>query len=84
MLEYIVKFEELCKFSTINQGNLDEVWNCVKFEGDLREDILTDIGPMEIKDFATLVNKCRLVEECNRKLVATKSANSGFKKGLAP
>ena len=56
--EYIAKFEELCKFSTIYQRNPDEVWKCVKFEGGLREDILIVIGPMEIKDFPALANKC--------------------------
>ena len=56
--EYIAKFEELCKFSTIYQWNLDEAWNYVKFEGGLREDILAAVGPMEIRDFPTLVNKC--------------------------
>ena len=71
--EYIAKSEELCKFSTIYQWNPDELWKCVKFEGGLREDILTTIGPMEIRDFPTLVNKCRLVEECNQKLNIAKS-----------
>ena len=59
--EYIVKFEELCKFSTIYQRNPDEAWKCVKFEDGLREDILTAMGPMEFIDFPTLVNKRRLV-----------------------
>ena len=71
MLEYIAKFEELCKFSTIYQQNPDEVWKCFKFEGGLREDILVAVGPMEIRDFTTLVNKCKLVEECNKKLEIT-------------
>ena len=62
----------------------DEVWKCVKFKGGLREDILAAMGLMEIRDFATLVNKCKLMEECNKKLAATKSASSGFKKGFTP
>ena len=33
--EYIAKFEELCKISSIYQRNPDEVWKCVKFEGGL-------------------------------------------------
>ena len=84
MSEYIAKFEELCNFSTIYQRNQDEVWKCVKFEGGLREDILAAVRLMEIRDFPTLVNKCQLVEECNKKLAAAKSASSGFKKGLSP
>ena len=40
LLEYTVKFEEFCKFSTIYQYNLNEAWKCVKFEGSLKKDIL--------------------------------------------
>ena len=82
--EYIAKFEELCKFSTIYQRNHDEAWKCVKFEGGLQEDSLATLGPMEIRDFPTLVNKCRLVEDCNLKFAAAKASSIGFKKGLAP
>ena len=39
----------------------------------MREDILATVGPMEIEDFATLINKCRLIEEYNKKLTDTKS-----------
>ena len=70
--EYIAKFEELCKFFTIYQRNPNEVWKCVKFEGRLREDILAAVGPMEIRAFATLANKSRLVEEYNKKLADTR------------
>ena len=42
------------------------------------------MGPMEIRDFSTLVNKCRLVEDCNLKLAAAKASCGNFKKGLAP
>ena len=80
--EYIAKFEELCKFSTIYQRNPDEAWKCVKFEGDLREDILAVVGPMEIRDFTTLVDKCRLIEEYNKKFADTKSDTT--KKRMAP
>ena len=38
---------------------------------------------MEIRDFPTLVNKCQLVEDDNRKLVVAKSSGGNFKKGLA-
>ena len=82
MSEYVAKFEELCKFFTIYQRNPDKVWKCVKFEGSLREDILAAVGPMEIRDFASLVNKCRLVEEDNKKLTDTKSDTTN--KRMAP
>ena len=78
--EYIDRFEELYKFSTIYQQSPDEAWRCVKFEGGLREDILAAIGPMEIRDFPTLVNKCRLVEDYNKKLVAARSLAATLRK----
>ena len=40
------------------------------------------MGPMEIRNFTTLVNKCRLVEECNRKLKLAKF--DAHKKSMAP
>ena len=80
--EYISKFEELCKFSIIYLGNPDERWMCVKFEGGLHEEILASIGPMEIREYAALVNKCRLVEDCNRKLSMARS--EAYKKKLVP
>ena len=82
MSEYIAMFEELCKFSIIYQRNPDEAQKCVKFKGGLKENILAVVGPIEIKDFATLVNKCRLVEEYNKKLKIAKS--DAYKKRLMP
>ena len=79
--EYITKFEELCKVSAIYQWNPNEAWKCVKFKGELREDILAIVGPMEIRDFPTLVNKCRLVEEHNQKLKIARF--DAYKKRLA-
>ena len=55
--EYIAKFEDLYKFSTIYQQNPYENLKCIKFESGLKEDILVSVGPMEIRDFAALVNK---------------------------
>ena len=37
--EYTTKFEELCKFSTIYQGNPNEHWKCMKYKGGLRVEI---------------------------------------------
>ena len=57
----------------IYQCNPDEAWKCVKFEGGLRKDVLAVVKPMEIRDYAPFVNKCRLVEEYNEKLGIAKS-----------
>ena len=80
--EYTAKFEELSKFSTIYQGNPDERWKYVKLEEELCEEILASVGPMEIRDYAMLVNKCHLVEDCNCKLSMARS--KAYKKKLAP
>jgi len=42
---------------------LDEEWRCRKFENDLRRDILLMVAPLSIKDFATLVEKARVMEK---------------------
>ncbi|XP_057760615.1 uncharacterized protein LOC130980989 [Arachis stenosperma] len=67
--EYARKFDDLCRFSKICQGNPAdfEEWKCLKFEGGLREDLMSSVVPLEIRDFAELVNKCKLVEECAKK-----------------
>ncbi|MED6223130.1 hypothetical protein PIB30_071024 [Stylosanthes scabra] len=58
-------FEDLCRFSRMGQGNLAEFeeWKCIKYEGGLREELLTSVGPMEIRNFAELVNKSQLAED---------------------
>ncbi|XP_015938744.1 uncharacterized protein LOC107464329 [Arachis duranensis] len=67
--EYTNKFEKLYRFSRICQGAPGdfEDWKCIKYEGGLQSDILSFIGPTEIRVFFELVNKSRVVEECVRK-----------------
>ncbi|XP_015944556.1 uncharacterized protein LOC107469691 [Arachis duranensis] len=67
--EYARKFDDLCRFSKICQGNPAdfEEWKCLKFEGGLREDLMSSVVPLEIRNFAELVNKCKLVEERAKK-----------------
>ncbi|MED6142386.1 hypothetical protein PIB30_113227, partial [Stylosanthes scabra] len=48
-------------------------WKCARFEDGLREEILNTIGPIEIRSFAELVNKCRLAEQCSRKWANARS-----------
>ncbi|MED6154696.1 hypothetical protein PIB30_115154, partial [Stylosanthes scabra] len=50
-----------------------EEWKCIKYEGGLREELLTFVGPMEIRNFAELVNKSQLAEDCTKKLVAART-----------
>ena len=55
----------------------------VESASSLREDIMASIGLMEIKDYTTLVNKSRLVEECNKRLATTKVLRDVAKKRFA-
>ena len=71
--EYTAKFEELCKFSTIYQGNPNERWKCMKYKGSLREDILVSVASLEIRNFAALVNKCCVEEDCTKRLASERS-----------
>ena len=45
----------------------------MKYEGGLRADILVSVAPLEIRNYVALVNKSRVVEECNRKLAIQRS-----------
>ncbi|XP_072077974.1 uncharacterized protein [Arachis hypogaea] len=67
--EYTDKFEELFRFSCMCQGAPEdfEEWKCIKYEGGLRSDIYSSVGPMEIRTFSKLVNKSRVAEECVKK-----------------
>ncbi|XP_057747376.1 uncharacterized protein LOC130966580 [Arachis stenosperma] len=78
--QYARKFDDLCCFSKICQGNHTdfEEWKCLKFEGGLREDLMSLVVPLEIRIFAELVNKCKLVEECAKKVIASKASRQGF------
>ncbi|XP_020963473.1 uncharacterized protein LOC110265063 [Arachis ipaensis] len=78
--EYARKFDDLCHFSKICQGNPAdfEEWKCLKFEGGLCVDLMSSVVPLEIRNFAELVNKCKLVEECAKKVSASKASRQGF------
>ena len=43
--EYARKFDDLCRFSKIYQGDLVdfEEWKCLKFEGGLREELMNSV-----------------------------------------
>ena len=73
IVEYAAKFEELCKFFTIYQGNTNESWKCMKYEGGLRAEILASMSPLEIRSYAALVNKCCVVKDCTKRLASKKS-----------
>ncbi|XP_057760179.1 uncharacterized protein LOC130980527 [Arachis stenosperma] len=89
--EYTNKFEELCQFFRISQGAPKEFaeWKCIKYEGGLQSDILSSVGPMEIRIFSELVNKSRVVEECVKKATMIENDHREFHRrehgqGFAP
>nr|XP_029145229.1 uncharacterized protein LOC114924538 [Arachis hypogaea] len=63
--EYTDKFEELFRFSRMCQGTPGdfEEWKCIKYEGGLRSDIYSSVGPMEIRTFSELVKKSKVAEK---------------------
>ncbi|KAK2375585.1 cleavage and polyadenylation specificity factor subunit [Trifolium repens] len=60
--EYAAKFEDLCRYSPHYNTVEAEVDKCVKFESGLRPDIKQLIGVLEIRNFATLVNKSNICD----------------------
>ena len=42
----------------------------MKYEGGLRAEILAFVALLEIKNFAALVDKCRVVEDCTKRLAS--------------
>ena len=61
--QYVAKFDELSKFSSHLKNNPDSRLKATKFEWVLRSEIREEVSTLEIKDFATLVNKCRIAEK---------------------
>ncbi|XP_016178318.1 uncharacterized protein LOC107620705 [Arachis ipaensis] len=77
--KYTEKFEELFRFSRMCHGaSRDfEEWKFIKYEGGLQSDILSSVGPVEIRTFSELMNKIRVVKECMKKAAAEKGCHRG-------
>ncbi|XP_057720060.1 uncharacterized protein LOC130934516 [Arachis stenosperma] len=77
--EYTNKFEELCRFSRVCQGDPEtfESWRCIKYQRGLKDNIMTAVAPMEIRVFSDLVNKARVVEEYAKTVAAFKDTHGG-------
>jgi hypothetical protein len=60
--EYAAKFEDLCRYSPHYNTVEAEEDKCVKFESGLRPDIKQLIDVLEIRNFATLVNKSNICD----------------------
>ncbi|XP_057723692.1 uncharacterized protein LOC130939619 [Arachis stenosperma] len=89
--EYTQKFEDLCRFSKICQENPNdfEEWKCLKYEGGLCEELMHSLVPLQIRNFAELVNRSQLVEDCTKKVAAAKMSRQelspkNFNRYIAP
>jgi len=80
--KYASKFEELSRvFLYINEEGA-EASKCIKFESGLRPEIYQYMWFHEIRDFATLMNKCRMFDEaCKAKKSFYKMVSDNKGKG---
>jgi len=80
--EYAAKYEELSRFCPYINAEDVMVSKCVKFENGLRPEIYHYICFHEIKDFDTLVHKCRMFDDAGKaKLNYYKAVNDKKGKG---
>jgi len=64
--EYAAKFKEVARFCPYINVEDVMVSKCVKFESGLRSDIYHSMCVQEIRDFDTLVHKCRMFDDAGR------------------
>ena len=64
--EYAAKFEELSRFCLYINAEDAMISKCVKFESGLRPDIYQYMCVQEIREFDTLVHKCRMFDDARR------------------
>ncbi|XP_015970113.1 uncharacterized protein LOC107493540 [Arachis duranensis] len=75
----LLQLKQGTMFSRMCQGTPGdyEEWKCIKYEGGLRSDIFSSVGPMEIRTFSELVNKSKVAEECVKKAAAERGSHKG-------
>ena len=44
-------------------GNPNEIWKSIKYESSLKAEIKHSVAPLKIRNYAMLVNKCRITEQ---------------------
>ncbi|XP_072084528.1 uncharacterized protein [Arachis hypogaea] len=77
--KYTNRFEELCNFSRVCQGAPEtyESWKCIKYQRDLKDNIMTAVAPLEIRIFSDLVNKAKVIEECAKTVASSRDTHGG-------
>ncbi|XP_057747045.1 uncharacterized protein LOC130966274 [Arachis stenosperma] len=77
--EYTSKFEELCRFSRVCRGAPEsyEGWKCERYQGGLRDTIMTVVVPLEIQRFSELVNKSGIIKDDAKKMALVRDDHDG-------
>jgi len=63
VVEYVAKFESLARFSCYLKDNPQDDWKAIKFEEGLKPELRSFIGILELRDYLTLVNRCRIAKQ---------------------
>ena len=79
----IAKLDELSKFFSYLKNNHDDNWKATKFEWGLRPMIRKKVSTLEIKDFATLMNKCRIVEKSYLEMKFERARHNFLRRNIA-
>jgi len=66
VVEYVAKYKKLSRFCPYINAEDAMVSKCVKFENGLRPEIYQYICFHEIRDFDTLVHKCRMFDDVGK------------------
>ena len=61
--QFEAKYKELFKFSKYLKETHDEAWKSMNYERWFRLELRDRVAALEIRDFAKLVNKVRIIEE---------------------
>ena len=54
----------------------------MKYKGGLTTEILTSVAPSKVRNYATLVNKCHVAEDCSKILASKRSETYKRKQAL--
>ena len=61
--QFEAKYEDLSKFSKYLKETHDEAWKAMNYGRCLRPKFRDEVATLEIRDFAKLANKVRIVKE---------------------
>ncbi|XP_073222503.1 uncharacterized protein [Cicer arietinum] len=79
--EYAAKFESLAKHFRYFLNQIDEEYMCERFESGLRYEIKELVGPLEIRQYQVLVEKCKKVEQMKQSRLNRQGHNDQHNRG---